>query len=1104
MSSNGTEELGIRINAQGIPETTAGMALAGKSFDELGKKIDGSARSGTAFLAGLRQQVATVGKSTEDLLRYQAAQLGVGAAAAPLILQFHNQRAAQEQAAQAAREEADAQRQAASAKQAQLSAQTAFLNSLRDQAATLGKSKAEVLAYRAELLGVGQQADSYIQKIAQFDAVNNGAATSIGHVGNSTKQTAQAFRLLPAQITDVITSLASGSPVWLIAIQQGGQIKDSFGGIGPMFKEIAAAVGPLNLVLGGTAIVVGALVVAHEQGQREARGYERALIMSGNAAGTNAQQMADMAAKVSQSVGTQGKAAQALTALASTGEVAKANLAGFTEVAVRMERTLDQPLTETAQRFQELGRAPLEASVRLNRGLNYLTAATYEQIRALMAQGKEAQAGALAQQAYADAMESRTKRVAENLGTLQTAWKNVGDFAKGAWDRMLDVGREETLGAKIAKAQKQLEDLQKTKDRNPVQLKGPDIAGGSIDAQIAAQRELLDGLQEQQRLANSSNTRQAEETQAGKDALRKLERDQVEASIAIELAQARAAASQREALINRDLAIGQASASARETLTRRSMATLEDLRDRDSVSLADYYERHAGLEQQALQTQIRVVEAQISAEKRLAQSRVATIDAMLAAESKRKPESQAEAGQQEARMIELRAQRGEVAIQQESKLIELSAQRGALVGQQSAAEVAGARAVDIASQQAQDRFLSDIDQRRQALSQFSEQLRQGNAYVAVDVIADPYARATAKAKVDIDELNRYYTEQVAGLKSRMAALEIVQPDAAEAVREEIVQAEKQKADAVLLIQRRLTEDLKPEWQRMLEGWKDTTRLMREAYNEFQAGWLQTGENAWVEWVKTGQLNIASLTDFALGEAGKLVYRKTVAPAMAQAGDAVAGLLGIAKPAEEAGQAAGLAAETTARTALTTSLGAGTVAINGLNTAALSAANALALVAASSSSSGAGNFLSIMGAAFGGGAGGGTAVNGSAGTAVIPANVAHTGAIMGAGEGWTAHHPISTWSTARRLHTGGLANDEVPAVLQRGEGVFTKGQMAAMAPVSTLAKIAGSGGGGGGTVHFSPNITIDSRTDQAQIMGIVQTAMKNAQAELLDKMARGMA
>lgn len=56
--------------------------------------------------------------------------------------------------------------------------------------------------------------------------------------GISAGQYRQAMRQLPAQITDVVTSLASGMPLWMVAIQQGGQIKDSFGGVGATFQAL--------------------------------------------------------------------------------------------------------------------------------------------------------------------------------------------------------------------------------------------------------------------------------------------------------------------------------------------------------------------------------------------------------------------------------------------------------------------------------------------------------------------------------------------------------------------------------------------------------------------------------------------------------------------------------------------------------------------------------------------------------------------------------------------------------------------------------------------------------------------------------------------------
>ena len=59
-----------------------------------------------------------------------------------------------------------------------------------------------------------------------------------------------AMRQLPAQITDVVTSLASGMPVWLVAIQQGGQIKDMYGN----FEAWANSLNPQQLAdIAGTA-----------------------------------------------------------------------------------------------------------------------------------------------------------------------------------------------------------------------------------------------------------------------------------------------------------------------------------------------------------------------------------------------------------------------------------------------------------------------------------------------------------------------------------------------------------------------------------------------------------------------------------------------------------------------------------------------------------------------------------------------------------------------------------------------------------------------------------------------------------------------------------
>lgn len=79
--------------------------------------------------------------------------------------------------------------------------------------------------------------------------------------------------------------------------------------------------------------------------------------------------------------------------------------------------------------------------------------------------------------------------------------------------------------------------------------------------------------------------------------------------------------------------------------------------------------------------------------------------------------------------------------------------------------------------------------------------------------------------------------------------------------------------------------------------------------------------------------------------------------------------------------------------------------------------------------------------FGGGFGGGGGVS-------VGGGIYHTGGIVGADT--VPIRPMSTWP---KFHTGGLAQNETPAILQKGEGVFTKNQMAALAPVNNNSSSA---------------------------------------------------
>jgi hypothetical protein len=274
--------------------------------------------------------------------------------------------------------------------------------------------------------------------------------------GASTAQVANAMRMVPAQLSDIAVQLAGGQSPFMVLMQQGSQLRDSFGSVPATLRGVGQSL--LGLVNPYTvaAAAAGALAYAYNEGSKEADGYNRAIIMSGNAAGVSTNQLANYAAQISKTVGTQAQAAQALAALTSTGEVGAENLQRFGTVAVQVQKYVGRSIDETVKDFAELGKSPVEASLKLSESYHYLTAATYEQVKALQDQGKTEEAAEVAQKAYADAFADRAAKMKDSLGSIERAWMGAKDSAAQAWDMFLGVGRKKSSAQALAEIQAQI------------------------------------------------------------------------------------------------------------------------------------------------------------------------------------------------------------------------------------------------------------------------------------------------------------------------------------------------------------------------------------------------------------------------------------------------------------------------------------------------------------------------------------------------------------------------------------------------------------------------------------------------------------------------
>lgn len=305
-----------------------------------------------------------------------------------------------------------------------------------------------------------QQLDDLTKSGAKAEKQTQKIAPAMEKTSLSAKQLQAATRGLPAQFTDIATALGSGQRPLQVLLQQGGQLKDMFGGVGPALRATGSyalgLVNPLTLA----AAAAAALAIAWKQGSDESVAFNKALILTGNYAGLTADAMSDMAAEIDKVAGTQHAAAAALAEVASTGKFTAEQIELVARASEQMRIATGRDVSETVKEFVKLEGDPVRAILELNDKYHFLTEATYTQIKALQDQGREQEAATLAIRTYSNEIGNRTGEIRKNLGLLERSWQSLKGWATEAWDAMLGIGRSATTNDKIKQIQERIESFQ--------------------------------------------------------------------------------------------------------------------------------------------------------------------------------------------------------------------------------------------------------------------------------------------------------------------------------------------------------------------------------------------------------------------------------------------------------------------------------------------------------------------------------------------------------------------------------------------------------------------------------------------------------------------
>lgn len=302
-----------------------------------------------------------------------------------------------------------------------------FLADLESQAAALGKTKAELMEMKAAQLGVSAQAAPFI---AQLKAQEK----QMKLTGISAGQYKQAMAQLPAQITDVVTSLASGMPVWLVAIQQGGQIKDSFGGVGNTFKALLSFLNPVNVGLAALAVSMGALVKAGYDAYKSQRDLQEALVLTGGYAGTSGAQFDKLAQDINNSTdATIGNIRSIATELAKSGKFTIDQIKAITKTTAQWSAVTGESSDKITDYFNKIAGDPVKGLADLNEQFNFLSEGQLTYIADLEKTKGKTEAVTAATKLFADVMDQRLAKLADSATPLEKMWTNIKKWSSDAW-----------------------------------------------------------------------------------------------------------------------------------------------------------------------------------------------------------------------------------------------------------------------------------------------------------------------------------------------------------------------------------------------------------------------------------------------------------------------------------------------------------------------------------------------------------------------------------------------------------------------------------------------------------------------------------------------
>lgn len=315
---------------------------------------------------------------------------------------------------------------------------------------SLGKAGEALDDFAEKADGAGEAAETASKKTKTLQDVFGNVATPIDDTGKaltglkenykdltiSQGQYTASMRMLPAQMTDIVTQLAGGQNPFLIMIQQGGQIKDSFGGLSNTFKILKASITPMTVAMGAAATAIGLMgAAAYKSGEQFDRVAE-SIIFMGGAGFKSMNELNRVASEVAEKTGSSlSSVVDTLTDLNNKGGMTASQMktaAAAIEMMGKAGRDTNQAMSD----FAKIAKDPIKGMADLNQQYGFVTEAQAKYIIGLKASKGEEAASTEAIRLFSEAMQQRSKEVIDATDNIGQFWISTKAIASDQFGQM--------------------------------------------------------------------------------------------------------------------------------------------------------------------------------------------------------------------------------------------------------------------------------------------------------------------------------------------------------------------------------------------------------------------------------------------------------------------------------------------------------------------------------------------------------------------------------------------------------------------------------------------------------------------------------------------